>query len=69
MAVIYSWYFFLLYKAKFGQHYASNSDPYFRSYLHAGHPDAHCSDDQQVVSQKSLQLGDATALQGQMFKF
>lgn len=66
MAVIYSWYTKqnLVTAERAEQHYASDSDPYFRSYLHAGHPYAHCADDQQVVSQKSLQLGDATALQG-----
>lgn len=40
-----------------------------RSYLQTGHPYANRSDDQQVRGQKPLQLGDATALQGQIWLF
>lgn len=32
-------------------------------YLQAGHSDPHRSDNQEVISQKLLQLGDAAALQ------
>lgn len=39
------------------------------SYLQTSHSYSYCSNDQQVVSQKLLQLSDATTLQGQRLKF
>lgn len=63
--------FLALYKVQLIQDVDSSTTLTFIifSYLQTSHSYSYCSNDQQVVSQKLLQLSDATTLQGQRLKF